>query len=61
MLGKQPKIGNDVWLFWGSKVLGDGILADNTVVGANTVLLTDTEDGMHYIGIPVKAIKIGTR
>ena len=54
-LGKQPKIGNNVWLFSGSKVLGDIKLANNTVVGANAVLLSDTQDGMHYVGVPAKA------
>lgn len=55
--GKQPLIGNNVWLFAGSKVLGDIRIANYTLVGANAVLLHDTEEGKSYVGVPAKVTK----
>ncbi len=50
--GMQPKIGNNVWLFAGSKVIGDIIVEDETCLGANAVLLSNTERGGVYVGVP---------
>jgi serine O-acetyltransferase len=44
--GKQPKLGDNIWLFAGSKIIGDIILEDDICVGANSVLLTNTEGGI---------------
>lgn len=55
--GMQPKIGNDVWLFSGSKIIGAITVADKSVVGANAVLTQDTEKNTTYIGVPAKPLK----
>ncbi len=56
--GKQPKIGNGVWLFAGCKVIGDIYVADNTLVGANAVLRQNTRSGYSYVGIPAHCTEV---
>lgn len=60
-MGLQPNIGENVYLFAGSKILGDITLANNTMVAANAVLLKDTEENGVYGGIPAKLISYQTK
>lgn len=45
-----PTIGNNVTLFAGSLVAGPIIIGDNTIVGANTVLVKSVPAGSKVIG-----------
>ena len=54
---KYPSIGADCILYAGSKVLGDIAVADGTKVGANAVLLKNTEPFSTYAGVPAQRIK----
>lgn len=47
-----PQIGNNCVLYSGSVVIGPVRVADYTAIGANSVLLTDTEYNSIYAGIP---------
>lgn len=51
-----PRIGNDVEIGTGAAVLGPIVVADGCRVGANAVLVTDTEPGTSYGGIPARAL-----
>lgn len=53
-------IGNNVFLGAGAKVLGEIRVADGTKVGANGVLVRDTEPGGTYVGVPAKLVKQGS-
>jgi serine O-acetyltransferase len=48
----QPRIGNNVTLGVGCKVLGGVTIGDNVVVGANAVVLRDVPSGQMAIGVP---------
>ncbi len=52
-----PVIGNNVIITCGAKVLGDIIVADNAVIGANAVVVKNVEKGAIMGGIPAKKIK----
>ena len=55
---KCPRIGNNVELGIGAKVIGDVELADNIIVGANAVVTKSfLEPGITVAGIPAKKIK----
>ena len=54
----QPIIKENVYLFSGSKVIGDIVLECNTHVAANAVLTTSTEAFGTYAGIPAKLVSI---
>ena len=52
-----PIIGNNVTIFAGSKIIGDIKIGDNSIIGANSVVLTDVEPNSLYVGIPARRIK----
>ena len=47
-----PQIGNNCILYAGSVIIGPIRIGDNTSVGANAVLISDTECNSIYAGIP---------
>ncbi len=55
--GDPPVIGNNVMITCGAKVLGDIVIGDNAVIGANAVVVKNVESGAIMGGIPAKKIK----
>lgn len=51
------RIGNDVWLGYGSIIMGGVCIADGTIVGAGSVVTRDTEPYCIYAGVPARKIK----
>jgi len=51
-----PKIGGNVMLGAGAKVLGGITLGDNVRVGANAVVVHSVADGKHVVGVPAKEV-----
>ena len=57
MRGKGvPRIGNNVILFSGAKVVGDIVIGDNAVVGAGAVVNKDVPAGSVVAGVPAKVV-----
>ncbi len=52
--GRPPRIGNNVFLAAGAKVLGDLTIGDNVVVGANSLVIGDVPDNCTVIGVPAR-------
>ena len=52
-----PAIGNNVYISTGAKVLGPIIVGDNSIIGANAVLISNVEENSVYAGVPAKKIK----
>jgi serine acetyltransferase len=50
----EPKIGNDVRIGAGARVLGPITIGDRVVIGANAVVLKSLEAGVTAVGIPAK-------
>lgn len=55
--GKSPKIGNNVFICAGAKVLGDIHIGDNCIIGANAVVLESMPAHSIIAGIPAKVVK----
>lgn len=53
-----PKIGNNVYIGTGAKILGGVEVGSNCIIGANTVVLSSIPDNCTVVGIPGKIIKI---
>ena len=53
---KMPVIGERVILCPGVRVIGDIILGDDVLVGANAVVLSNIPDGERWAGIPAKKV-----
>ncbi len=51
---KFPKIGNNVFIGTGAKILGNITIGDNVNIGANAVVLKDVPDGATAVGVPAK-------
>lgn len=51
-----PKLGNNVFLGAGAKVLGDVNIGNNVVVGANSVVMSDVPDNCTVVGNPARII-----
>ena len=52
-----PVIGNHVTITCGAKVLGPITVGDNSVIGANAVVIRDVEPGAVMGGVPARRIK----
>jgi serine O-acetyltransferase len=51
-----PRIGNDVYIGAGAKVLGDITIGDGAIIGANAVVLSDVPAGATAVGVPARVI-----
>lgn len=52
-----PVIGDNVFIATGAKILGSVKIGNNSVIGANAVVLEDIPDNCVAVGIPAKVIK----
>ena len=52
-----PKIGDNVYIGAGAKILGPITVGNNSVIGAGAVVLKDVPENSIIVGIPAKVIK----
>lgn len=55
--GGVPKIGNNVYMATGCKILGGIAIGSNVVIGANAVVVNDIPDNCVAAGVPAKIIR----
>jgi serine O-acetyltransferase len=55
--GLSPRIGDDVFIGAGAKILGAISLGNGAKVGANAVVLEDVPAGATVVGIPARVVK----
>lgn len=53
---EPPKLGDNVFLGAGAKVLGSVTIGDNVVVGANSLVINDIPDNCTVMGVPARII-----
>ncbi|MFN2110396.1 MAG: serine O-acetyltransferase, partial [Anaerolineae bacterium] len=58
--GRPPRIGDNVMLAAGAKVLGDITVGSNVIVGANSLVITDVPDGSTVVGVPARIMSRDT-
>lgn len=56
--GGRPKIGNNVTIYAGSMILGDITIGDNSIIGANSVVMESCPANSILVGSPAKIIKV---
>lgn len=59
--GEPPKIGNNVLIGAGAKVLGELTIGDHVIIGANAVVIASVPDNAIVGGIPAKIIGENSR
>lgn len=52
-----PKIGNNVEMGAGAKLIGRITIGNNVTIGANAVVIRDVPDGATVVGIPARIVK----
>lgn len=55
----QPKIGDDVYIGSGAKILGPIIVGRESIVGANSVVLTNVPNNCVVAGVPARVVHEG--
>jgi len=53
----QPTLGDNISVGAGAVILGPVYIGSNTIIGANTVVTRDVEEGVIVFGVPGKVIK----
>lgn len=53
-----PRLGNNVFVGAGAKVLGHISIGNNVVIGANSVVLRDVPDDVVIAGVPARIIRM---
>ena len=56
-----PRLGNDVYVGCGAKILGPVTIGDGAIVGANAVVLEDVPAGATAVGVPARIVKKAAR
>ena len=49
-----PRLGNDVYVGAGAKILGPVTIGDGAIIGANAVVLKDVPAGATAVGVPAR-------
>lgn len=55
--GLSPKLGDNIFIGAGAKIIGGVIIGNNTKIGANAVIVKDVPEGATAVGIPGRIIK----
>lgn len=55
--GKAPTLGDNVHISVGAKVLGDITIGDNSIVGANAVVVKNVPPNCTVVGVPARIIR----
>lgn len=55
-----PRIGNNIILSSGAKIIGGITIGNNVTIGANAVVTKDVPDNSIAVGIPAKVIAVNT-
>lgn len=56
-LKRHPTLGNNVMISAGSKVIGDIVIGDNSIIGASSVVLKDVPSDCTVVGVPGRIVK----
>ncbi len=55
-VSRPPRIGNNVYIGAGAKILGNVTVGNGAVIGANSVVMNDVPDHCTVMGIPARII-----
>ena len=56
-----PRIGNNVYIGAGARILGDVVIGDEVIIGPNAVVLESIPNNSIAVGIPARIVKTGIK
>lgn len=56
--GKYPRLGDNVIVYAGAKIMGNVTVGNNAIIGANAVVVKDVLDNQIVGGVPAKVIGV---
>jgi serine O-acetyltransferase len=56
-LGERPTIGDNVHICSGAKVIGAVTIGDNSIIGANAVVVKDVPPNCTVVGVPARIVR----
>jgi serine O-acetyltransferase len=56
--GLVPRVGNNVILYPGAKIIGKGRVGNNVIIGANAVVTKPFHDNLVLAGVPARVIRV---
>ena len=56
-INEAPKIGDNVYIAAGTRVLGNIVIGENVIIGANSVVISDIPSNSIVAGSPARVIK----
>ena len=56
-MNRFPRLGNNVIVYTGAKIIGNVTIGDNAIVGANAVVTKDVPENAIVAGIPAKLMR----
>lgn len=56
-----PRLGNEVFIGAGAKVLGPVVIGDGARVSANSLVITDVPAGATAVGVPARIVQVNPR
>ncbi|MCJ8320358.1 MAG: serine acetyltransferase [Colwellia sp.] len=59
--GKAPRLGDNIFIGAGAKIIGGITIGDNVKIGANAVVVKDLPSNVTAVGIPAKVINRGNQ
>lgn len=54
--GVAPKLGSNIFIGAGAKIIGNVTVGNNVKIGANAVVVKDIPDDVTVVGIPAKIV-----
>ena len=54
---EKPTIGDNVTVFAGAKILGNVKVGNNSIVGANAVVIKDVPENCTVVGVPAYIVR----
>jgi len=54
---RSPRLGNDVFIGAGAKIIGPVVIGSHTRIGANAVVVSDVPDHATAVGVPARIVQ----
>ncbi|MBI5198693.1 MAG: serine acetyltransferase [Nitrospirae bacterium] len=55
---RAPRLGNNIFIGAGAKIIGEVNIGNNVKIGANAVVVDDVPDNVTVVGVPARVVKI---